>query len=407
MKCDIVVAVWNHPFIDTFVGYFLPSLLAPDNLPAWPYLSRTALVIYTFAEQIPWIQHALDRLVLPVPIEWRSLDALLPNQPVTYPVMSLCHQDALQQARAKDAAVWLLSPDSIITDGTFGRVAQWLAEGKETILAMGLIADEAIKPTLEPYFKDQSLCLTPAQAFDRVLPYLSSRLTNYFWSFGMVGFPCFTFYWKEPGILACHGIYLHPIFMRHPASFLITNHRFDTIDGNYLREGIHDLASTHVAVDGLLMFSFGLTMEPPLLSIADVSEQVQQTYLHISEHTKQSYLFTFLDQHCNPKQKWLYTQELVFKGTEQTQGDGFKALIQSHPVLRCSFEQQKPEMLAHIQALVATIDVTRLYDEGLWEQLRQSYGHNLASLKPFLAPDLYTLVENYLRDVTRDSSAHP
>jgi Fasciclin domain len=139
-KTRLVTAVWGTWHSDRFLSVALPSLLAPDNLPAFARQVQASYTIYTRAADAPRISHApvLQALRRHVEVrvvtlaEKRFFGTTLDRHVVNH--HSIWNAAIATAAKEQSLAV-LITPDVCWADGSFAYVASLLAQSKRVIYA--------------------------------------------------------------------------------------------------------------------------------------------------------------------------------------------------------------------------------------------------------------------------------
>jgi hypothetical protein len=144
-KTVFVTAVWGREFTFQFINFCLPSLLSPGNLPSLLPLAPVEFWIYTSRadgdriEACPAYRRLLD-VARPkvVAIDDDSVAAASGNQDLAYKLMVEAHRHAIKTNWGEDAALCIISPDTIIGDGSFAHVAALAQRGKRCVLMAGI-----------------------------------------------------------------------------------------------------------------------------------------------------------------------------------------------------------------------------------------------------------------------------
>jgi hypothetical protein len=146
----IVTVVWGDWHLRAFLDVNLPTLLAPGNLPALFVRHRGTYRIYTRAADISRIEGSatFQRLATLVPIE---VEVIEDEERLRHPIQTHVEiwRDAVAQATKLRKFALLMPPDVLWSDGSFGHVADLLAQGKCGIYAAFM---RATSNTLLPAF---------------------------------------------------------------------------------------------------------------------------------------------------------------------------------------------------------------------------------------------------------------
>lgn len=125
-----VTPVWGY--IDLFLDYCLPSLLAPQNLP-----SLTLPAIYqidtTHAGEKQITSHPLfEKLKKCLPVQFHIIDEEMQKLP-GYGTLNACHQRAIHYAEEKDAALVFIMPDCVFSNNAIHSLEKIALSGARLI----------------------------------------------------------------------------------------------------------------------------------------------------------------------------------------------------------------------------------------------------------------------------------
>jgi hypothetical protein len=132
----IVTVVWGDWHLGAYLDVNLPTLLAPGNFPALFARHAGRYQIHTRPADVARLRGdpAFQRLSALVPTEIRLIeDAAKLADPIATHVE--IWTDAIAEAKAQGRFALLMPPDVLWSDGSFGHVADLLAEGKYAIHA--------------------------------------------------------------------------------------------------------------------------------------------------------------------------------------------------------------------------------------------------------------------------------
>lgn len=301
-----ICVVWGQSYRDKLLGYTLPSLLAPGNLPSWPYLSQSQLHLvsppadWQVIQQSP-VFHAVASLLH---IHWTPL--LVDEYPEawgSYQVTAYVHQQALQRAHQQNSTVIFIVPDALYSNGTFSHLVQRLVQGQDLLLTLGLrVTAELFEAALPA---SEFVCdISPAQASQWCLQYLHPEFRSYFWfapEFNRVSPTC-SFYYNENGHVMGHSYVLTPLLIRCP---LKPQNLSSTIDGGYQHLYFSWLAEHKIGVvlpEQAVVFSLTAqastsaqwsALIPYRLRPTLVFKLLQRYYSHPLRHWYYSYSFDF------------------------------------------------------------------------------------------------------------------
>lgn len=240
MQCEMVCVFWGAAFVKTLTEFTLPSLLAPGNLPDWPYLAATKLTCYTRQSEWQQLQQhpVFIQLQTLLPIHWEAIDvpeAVFSRDPSQkYYFKAAINRQVLAQAEHNQRAFLQIIPDMVYTAGALENLAQLIKTGKEVVLHIGPRLAQTCLPALNHYCQGHVLNISPAAANQLLLDYLHPEYQGYFWLA-----PCFTvispsmaFYWQNATTLIGQSYTPEPFFLRHPRQ---PKARFrGPLDGGYM-----------------------------------------------------------------------------------------------------------------------------------------------------------------------------
>jgi len=284
-----IVVLWGQRFRDYFLDYCLPSLLSPGNIPALATQQPSKFLIATLPEDWEGMRAtAIFRLLE------QHIEPVFVAIPPCPPGRSGCdhmgvgHKLCCSMAFAEKAYALILTPDSMLSDGTIAKLQERAAAGAELVLAAALrFGEEPFLGTLRNIgalpSESRALSGRPLAISGRDMVYaavngLHSETIQYEWEAPSFA-PSFTLapaaWWRVP---AENGIVLHslswaPLLIDYAA---IRHHDTSTLegwtlDGDYLFKNFGPAAATHAVTDSDEMFiaSWGPLDDRP----ADLSQR--------------------------------------------------------------------------------------------------------------------------------------
>jgi hypothetical protein len=262
-----IVVLWGERFRRYFLDLCLPTLLAPGNLPALATAQRSKFLIFTYPADFEAISRApifalLERYVEPVFCE-------IPQCPVGTSGcahMGIGHRRGLESAYAAKAYPFVLTPDSVFSDGTVGRLQQLASEGVELVLVPALRFSE------EPLFENlrklgvslsrdavaEPIALASRQLAHAALHSMHSETLTYEWDAPYFFSHPSAAWWRVPGE---DGIVVHCLSWAAPLLDFgaVRTHdtsTFDewTFDGDYIYRNLSEIKKIHLVRDSDEMF---------------------------------------------------------------------------------------------------------------------------------------------------------
>jgi hypothetical protein len=143
------IAIWGERYVDYFARWAIPSLLAPNNLPALPNLTISKFLIATTAEDEKRIRAKAEFRMLErfVEVEFAHFPAMA-KQSDKYAGLRIGHSWGARRATGKGFALFL-GPDAIYPDGMLATLYNHAAAGKEVVVGMGpRVTEETISEEL-------------------------------------------------------------------------------------------------------------------------------------------------------------------------------------------------------------------------------------------------------------------
>lgn len=239
------VVCWGEQYRNYLIELCLPSLLAPNNIPALDSRNKSFFLICTTREDWEVIQTApifrlLESTIKPV---WIEMPNPGPDESKML-LMSRGHKAAAGMAFRDRAIGVLLAPDLVLSDGTIAEIQRLALDGKRLVLAAALRF--SMDPIVEIFkarrlmVRDEPLTLPPRELMDIALKNLHSEFLRYDWDAPYYAdFPIAS-YWSVPdgsGIVV-RSFSWAPILIDYGS---MKEHRDQTlgswtIDGDYVNQ---------------------------------------------------------------------------------------------------------------------------------------------------------------------------
>jgi hypothetical protein len=262
-----IVVLWGERFRRYFLDLCLPTLLSPGNLPTLATAQRSKFLIFTCPDDIAAIKLApifglLEQHVDPVFIE-------IPPCPIgTHGCvhMGIGHRRGLEIAYAAKAYPFVLTPDSIFSDGTVGRLQQLAREGVELVLVPALrFSEELLFDNLRKLGVLQGrdgvaepITLNSRQLTHAALNSMHSETLTYEWDAPYFFSHPSAVWWRVPDE---DGIVVHSLSWAAPLLDFSVVHRHDTstfddwtFDGDYIYKNLGNIKKIHLVRDSDEMF---------------------------------------------------------------------------------------------------------------------------------------------------------
>lgn len=154
-RIEWIIPVWGKDYVDQFCRYSLPSQLSPGNFPRIADRAEGRYVIYTRRCDLDHLatSPAFQRLKTLISVvvrliqhdDGRDVETLPDN---AFCLMSLCQEDALKKAAAREAGCAFLVADAVLGEGSIFALQAAADNGADLVLTGGL---RAVKESLNPW----------------------------------------------------------------------------------------------------------------------------------------------------------------------------------------------------------------------------------------------------------------
>ena len=275
-----IIVLWGRTFRNYFLECCLASLLSPGNIPALNTSSPSKFLIATRPDDWAALRDAanfkmLERYVEPVFIEIPPC----PPERSGCQHMGIGHRIALDMAHRDKAYALVLTPDTMLSDGSIARLQDLALAGTQLVVTAALRFGE------EPFFAHlRDMGVLPAE--NRGENAKPITLTGRQMAYAAVnGFhsETLTYEWDAPGLVAISpaawwrvpdedGIVLHslswaPLLLDYASISHHDTSTFDqwTLDGDYLFNNFNNSKRIHVVQDSdeIFLASWGPLAERP------------------------------------------------------------------------------------------------------------------------------------------------
>jgi hypothetical protein len=262
-----IVVLWGERFRRYFLDLCLPTLLSPNNLPTLATAQRSKFLIFTYADDFVAMKRApifglLQKYVDPVFFE-------IPPCPFGTSGcvhMGIGHRRGLEIAYAAKAYPFVLTPDSVFSDGTVIRLQHLASEGVELVLVPALrFSEELLFDNLRRLgvLPDRNgiaepITLNSRQLAHAALRSMHSETLTYEWDAPYFGSTSYAAWWRVPDE---DGIVVHSLSWAVPLLDFSAVHTHDTstfdewtFDGDYIYKNLGDIKKIHLVRDSDEMF---------------------------------------------------------------------------------------------------------------------------------------------------------
>lgn len=267
----VVALVWGNEFIDPFLEFSLPSLLAPGNIPSLAAVAPVVFKCFTQAADVSRLtaDPTVEALRKVAEVRFEPVDDLIKSD--KFAVMCTCHKEALQDAHLVRAAVVFVVPDAVQSDGSLATGARVVQAGKRVVMVPSL---RVVKESAAPQLRRQYMptpgkpVVASARKLVRLgISHMHPDCRTRFWDRKDFTPNPVTVQWKvdDDGFIL-RGFHLHPLFIfpTHPAV-----HALSTLDDDLLLLACPDYNLFHVVEDSddgffldLSPMSYGQSLAP-------------------------------------------------------------------------------------------------------------------------------------------------
>jgi hypothetical protein len=195
--------IWGRKYVDYLMRYGVPSLLAPNNIPALPNRAASSFIIVTTPEDEELIRAAsiFDMLAQVIRVEFVRLPPV-PLRMNKYQVLALGHGIVADMALGRGFAVFL-GPDGIYPDGMMMRLYEHAQAGKQVVVGLGpRVNEETIVAELTEtgaLKAGEPLTVAPRQAASLLLRHLHEDARLLRWVSPMFPRTPYMCIWDMPG----------------------------------------------------------------------------------------------------------------------------------------------------------------------------------------------------------------
>src|SRR5690349_11741941 len=211
------LVVWGKAYVGMFLDFCLPSLLAPNNIPAIRHRAGSKFVLHTQASDLPALERsaAFGRLkeIIEVDVRLMRSDGMVPHD-----ALSRCHRETMESGDERGIPVVFLSPDTIWSDGSIASVDRILTTGKRVIFLPPSVrlVKEGGEPVLRKLFASRQsveLSLSARELIKVATDFLHPTMDEYFFEPGRGNaLAPMMLLWAAPnGDMLGHAFHQHPL----------------------------------------------------------------------------------------------------------------------------------------------------------------------------------------------------
>lgn len=317
-KTDFLEICWGDTFTRKFLNYGLPTLLSPGNLPAWSFRETATFVLYAPAQD--WItmqQHpAMCRLSEVMAVEWRPID-----RPQTggdkYHHMGKCVSDAFNRARERESGLVLLAPDALFADGSFVRLADLVAQGRDLVMICGWhVNEDEILPVLVRDPQTQMLTLSKQRCVRYINEFMHNGMKARFWDAARFTHGCSHIYRRlQNGSIQANCYHLHPLYLRYPLKGVdFSSPSSGTFDSTYMQQHWDDRHNTEIVQDNsIIAFNWIPALSPETLGVETNAKPYSEVQRRIIQNA-------FEAKHTRPMHRFFYEHPIILENNDDSNG---------------------------------------------------------------------------------------
>lgn len=246
-----VAVVWGGEFTDAFLNVCLPSLLTPGNLGFVAEKTKSCFYIYTTPRDAKAVREspAFRQLATMMSVKIAEVRGL--SFFSKYQAMTQCHAHFISAAQGEDCPFVFVSPDIVLADGAFVRLAD-IAESGKRLVAIGAV--RLLKETFVPAYLHQYRegdvvrPISPRQLVALALEHLHPITVSCFWDpKDQQGATPLDLLWR----VEQEGLLLRQF---HPCPLMVWPVDKDavpvcTIDADYTRKAVPDPSDVYIVED--------------------------------------------------------------------------------------------------------------------------------------------------------------
>lgn len=340
----LVSVVWGHSYLNTFLDLVLPTYLAPKNI---PFLSQTRTVlskIYTRPEDVSFIENHphITKLKEFIPVQIIPfLNQQAVDQKNKYSMKGMCQAQALRDAAEQKACVFLLNPDSMVSNGDLETCCQLIEQGYEAILIgeLARVEIESIRSDLLSHYDPKFCCisLTQRESVSMGLNHFHKMGKKFFFNqLSTNPWPSILYWQVGKNSVLAKFFHLHPIAisMQHVKSTLPECLMPD--DGGLIEFLGISQDKIHVIQDSEQLASIELSSQN-LNPIEGLSEKTTDPFFHLLKWAFKYTLPSHKHHFCHLNLRFQGDEQIDWVALEKTINQSLwliKALLKTEVVLR-------------------------------------------------------------------------
>jgi hypothetical protein len=211
--CNVV---WGAEYLEFFLAFNIPSLLAELNIPSLGK-DKCTFFIYTKEEHVETIKNSSSIKILEGYVDIKIVTRII-NSHDKHVSLSSYHKEFLRNAVSNKAIAFFLSPDTIWSNGSLSFAYQKFLEGNDCLFVPGLRVNKepAIKDLHRISAINDNICtLSPRALVDHALGHLHKNTLEYFYCKGTgASLSPSVLIWRiSKHCLGLRSFHQHPLFI--------------------------------------------------------------------------------------------------------------------------------------------------------------------------------------------------
>lgn len=279
-----IVVVWGDEFLDYLTTYCIPSLLAPNNIPALS--NRNKFLFCTTTEDWHKLQTSASYVELCKYVDPVFLEIPTPSPKISkYKAMGQGHILATELCVQDKAYGIALTPDLILSDGSLKKVEELALAGYEVVLCAALrFSQEKVFAHLAELNIPgaQQLTLTGRQMVKICMSSLHTETLTYNFESDFYALYSSATYFNVPwdGGMLVHSLSWAPMLLDYS---MVANHDIDclrdwTMDGDYVCKNFNESEKIYVCQDSDEMMLISWGPDYPFNMFAQSTEFLQRMH---------------------------------------------------------------------------------------------------------------------------------
>jgi hypothetical protein len=338
----IPTPVCGPRYVDRWLSYTLPTLLAPDNLPALAKHYKLKLLLCSTHEDLqrilasPLLKAARDVMgvrVVPMAQNMAELAEKIRFHAQKFNLMNLCHNYGAELAWQDDHGLICGLGDAIYTNGSFAEIARHIETGKRAVITQGLdVTQDRFDALLDAYGvrRDDVALTIPPRTFAQIAARsLHPVHQSMIWTADRFTYHPSVLHWPLDGHgVLLRGFHLFPVFIYPDRKAQIKT----TIDGDFIVDALSDFDDCAFIHDSDQFFFAGISDETKIDFIPTIPRRADPIAVAqwMAGNTKPFQRELYIQQKI-----WLHdgTDRQAWRAVEDESDRVVADILQSHQLL--------------------------------------------------------------------------